>query len=197
MLEYNEVKPGKYILYNGEPYEVLESHVARTQMRKPQNQTKLRSMLSGRITPVSFHSSERIPEADIDSRPIKFIYENRGQYCFSEIKDASKRFFLDSAIIGPQVKFLKGDTEVSALTFTSEDSDEPKIIGIKMPVKMELLVKEAPPAVRGNTVQGGTKQITLETGAVINSPLFVNEGDTIRVNTETGEYVERVDKKSL
>ena len=152
-------------------------------------------MLSGRITPVSFHSSERIPEADIDSRLIKFIYENRGQYCFSEIKDASKRFFLDSAIIGPQVKFLKGDTEVSALTFTSEDSDEPKIIGIKMPVKMELLVKEAPPAVRGNTVQGGTKQITLETGAVINSPLFVNEGDTIRVNTETGEYVERVDKR--
>ncbi len=195
MLEYNEVKPGKYILYNNEPYEVLESHVARTQMRKPQNQTKLRSMLSGRITPVSFHSSERIPEADIDSRPIKFIYESRGQYCFSEIKDPGKRFFLDSAIIGPQVKFLKGNTEVSALTFASEDSDEPKIIGIKIPIKMELLVKEAPPAVRGNTVQGGTKQITLETGAVINSPLFVNEGDTIRVNTETGEYVERVDKK--
>ena len=191
MLEYNEVKPGKYILYNGEPYEVLESHVARTQMRKPQNQTKLRSMLSGRITPVSFHSSERIPEADIDSRLIKFIYESRGQYCFSEIKDASKRFFLDSAIIGPQVKFLKGDTEVSALTFTSEDSDEPKIIGIKMPVKMELLVKEAPPAVRGNTVQGGTKQITLETGAVISVPLFINEGETVRINTQTGDYVER------
>ncbi len=195
MLEYNEVKPGKYILYNNEPYEVLESHVARTQQRKPQNQTKLRSMLSGRITPVSFHSSERIPEADIDSRPIKFIYESRGQYCFSEMKDPSKRFFLDSAIIGPQVKFLKGDTEVSALTFASEDSDEPKIIGIKIPIKMELLVKEAPPAVRGNTVQGGTKQITLETGAVINAPLFVNEGDIIRVNTETGDYVERVDKR--
>lgn len=195
MLEYNEVKPGKYILYNNEPYEVIESHVARTQMRKPQNQTKLRSMLSGRVIPISFHSSERITEADIDSRPIKFIYESRGQYCFSEIKDAGKRFFLDSALMGPQVKFLKGNTEVSALTFTSEDSDEPKIIGVKIPIKMELLVKEAPPAVRGNTVQGGTKQVTLETGAVINCPLFVNEGDVIRVNTETGDYVERVDKR--
>lgn len=195
MLEYNEVKPGKYILYNDEPYEVLESHVARTQMRKPQNQTKLRSMLNGRVIPVSFHASERIKEADIDSRPIKFIYKNREQYCFSEIKDPSKRFFLESAIIGPQSNFLKGDTEVSALMFTPEDSEDSKIIGIKMPVKVDLLVKEAPPAVRGNTVQGGTKQATLETGVVVNVPLFVNEGDVVRVNTETGEYVERVDKK--
>lgn len=195
MLEYNEVKPGKYILYNNEPYEVLESHVARTQMRKPQNQIKMRNLISARVIPATFHASDKVPEADIDSRPIKFIYESRGQYCFSEIKDASKRFFLDSALMGPQVKFLKGNTEVSALTFTSEDDDEPKIIGVKIPIKMELLVKEAPPAVRGNTVQGGTKQVTLETGAVINVPLFVNEGDIIRVNTETGDYVERVDKR--
>lgn len=195
MLEYNEVKPGKYILYNDEPYEVLESHVARTQMRKPQNQVKLRNLINARVIPATFHASDKVEEADIDSRPIKFVYENRGQYCFSEMKDPSKRFFLDATLVGSKAKFLKGNTEVGALTFTSEDSDEPQIIGIKMPVKVELLVKEAPPAVRGNTVQGGTKQVTLETGATINTPLFVNEGDIIRINTETEEYVERVDKR--
>jgi elongation factor P len=195
MLEYNEVKPGKYILYNGEPYEVLGSHVARTQMRKPQNQVKIRNLINGRVIPATFHASDNVEEAHIDTRPIKFVYENRGKYCFSEIKDPSKRFFLDAAVIGPRVKYLKENTEVTALTFTPEDSEEAKIIGIKMPVKMELLVKEAPPAVRGNTVQGGTKQVTLETGATINVPLFVNEGDIIRINTETGEYVERVDKR--
>jgi len=195
MLEYNEVKPGKYIIYDNEPYEVLESHVARTQMRKPQNQVKIRNLINARVIPATFHASDKVLEADIDTRPIKFIYENRGQYCFAEIKDSSKRFFLDAALMGTKAKFLKENTEVGALTFTSEDEDEPKIIGIKMPVKVELLVKDAPPAVRGNTVQGGTKQVTLETGATINTPLFVNEGDIIRINTETEEYVERVDKK--
>ena len=70
-----------------------------------------------------------------------------------------------------------------------------RIIAVRVPIKVELLVKEAPPAVKGNTAQGGTKQITLETGATINAPLFINEGDLVRVNTDLGQYVERVDKK--
>ena len=70
-----------------------------------------------------------------------------------------------------------------------------KIISVRVPIKVELLVKEAPPAVRGNTAQGGTKQIVLETGATVNAPLFIGEGDLVRINTEVGQYVERVDKK--
>jgi elongation factor P len=74
-------------------------------------------------------------------------------------------------------------------------SFEDRIIDIRLPIKVDLAVKEAAPAVRGNTVQGGSKQVVLETGATINTPMFINEGDLIRVNTETGEYTERVDKK--
>ena len=70
-----------------------------------------------------------------------------------------------------------------------------KIIAVVLPIKVELKVKEAAAAVRGNTVQGGTKQVTLETGATVNVPMFIGEGDVIRINTETGEYVERVEKK--
>ena len=193
MLEYSEIKPGKFIIYNGEPYEVIDSHVARTQQRKPQNQTKLRSLLSERVIPVSFHASDKVREADISKKPIKFVYESKGQYCFSEIKDPSNRFFLETSIIGPQAKFLKGNTEVDALIFTDEE-DEEKIIGVKLPIKMELLVKEAPPAIKGNTASGGGKQVVLETGAVVSVPLFIEAGDIVRVNSDTGEYAERVGK---
>ncbi|MFA5842049.1 MAG: elongation factor P [Candidatus Paceibacterota bacterium] len=193
MLEYNEIKPGKFIIYNGEPYEVIEYHVARTQQRKPQNQTKLKSLLSGRVISISFHASDKVSEADISKRPINFVYANRGEYIFSEVKDQSKRFTIDESIIGPQAKFLKGNTPVDALVFTDDD-DEEKIIGVKLPIKMELLVKDAPPAIKGNTASGGGKQVTLETGAIISVPLFIEAGETVRVNTETGEYTERVSK---
>lgn len=194
MLEYSEIRPGKYIIYKSEPYEVLESHVARTQMRKPQNQTKLRGLLTGGVISVSFHAADKVNEADISKRPIKFIYTNRGEYVFSEVNDPSKRFSLEEGLIGPQAKFLKGNTEVDALTFSGDEDEEPKIIGVKLPIKVELAVKDAPPAIKGNTAAAGGKQVTLETGAVVSVPLFINTGDVVRVNTETGEYVERVNK---
>jgi len=193
MLEYNEIKPGKFIMYQGEPYEVIDSHVARTQQRKPQNQTKLRSLLSNRVISVSFHAAEKVDEADIDKRPIKFIYENRGQYWFCEQNDPSKRFNLDADLIGGQTKFLKSNILVDMLTYTDEDDNE-NIIGIKLPIKVELTVRDAPPAIKGNTASGGGKQVTLETGAVVSVPLFIESGDVIRINTETGEYAERVGK---
>ena len=192
MFEYNEIKPGKYIVHNGEPFEVIFSHVARTQQRKPQNQTKLRSLISGRVVSISFHAADKVEEADISKRPIKFIYANKGEYVFSEANDPSKRFNLSEGLIGAQAKFLKGNTLVDVLTFNADDEDEQKIIGVKLPIKIELRVKEAPPAIKGDTAQGGSKQVILETGAAVNTPLFVKEGDVVRVNTETGEYVERV-----
>jgi elongation factor P len=193
MLEYSEIKPGKYIVWQNEPYEVLESHVARTQQRKPQNQTKVRNLISGRITPATFHASDKVSEADISKRTIKFIYAGKGQLCFSEIKDPSNRFFLDESIVGNQVRFLKANTEVDALIFTNDD-DEEKIIGLKLPIKMDFLVKEAPPSIKGDTASGGGKAVVLETGATVTAPLFINAGDIIRINTDTGLYTERVEK---
>ncbi len=193
MLEYNEIKPGKYIVWQDEPFEVLESHVARTQQRKPQNQTKLRNLISGRLVPATFHATDKVPEADVSKRTIKFIYAAKGELCFSEIKDPSSRFFLEESLVGDKVKFLKANVEVDALTFTNDD-DEEKIIGIKLPVKMDFVVKEAPPSIKGDTASGGGKVVTLETGAVITAPLFINAGDVIRINTDTGLYTERVEK---
>lgn len=191
MLDYNEIKERSYIIYEGEPYEVMESHVARTQQRKPQNQVKMRNLINGRTVTTTFHASERAEEADISSRAVKYLYTNKGEYWFSEENDPSKRFTVPADTIGPKAKFLKENTLVDVLIFT-DDEDEERIIGVKIPIKMEFKVVEAPPSVKGNTAQGGNKPVQIETGAMVNTPLFINAGDTIRVNTETGEYVERV-----
>ena len=189
-LQYNEIREKKIIVYNDEPCEVIESHVARTQQRKPQNQVKLKSLIAGKTIPATFHVSESAPEADILKRDITFLYHHKGEYWFCEPEDKSKRFKLDETLIGNAGKFLKQNGNVVALVW--ENDDEEKIIKITLPIKMEFKVKEAPPAVRGDTSKGGMKVITLENGATLNAPIFINEGDIIRVNTETGEYAERV-----
>ena len=188
MLEYNEIKVRKCIIMEGEPYEVLASHVFRKQQRKPVNATKLKNLISGKVMEYSFHQNEKAEEAELDSRKIKFLYENKGELWFCEEKDQAKRFQMTREEVGEEIKFVKPNTLIDLVSFQG------RIMGVKVPIKVELKVKEAPPAVKGNTATGGTKQIILETGVVINAPLFVNEGDIISINTETGEYVERVSK---
>jgi elongation factor P len=190
-LQYNEIREKKIIIYNDEPAEVVESHVARTQQRKPQNQVKLKSLISGKTIAATFHVSDSADEADITKRDVTFLYANKGEFWFCDPNDKSNRFKLEENLIGETAKFLKQNGNVTALVW-SNDEDEEKIIKITLPIKMEFVVKEAPPAVRGDTSKGGIKVIILENGANLNAPMFIKEGDKISVNTETGEYVERV-----
>lgn len=191
MLEYNEITERKYIVFENEPYEVLSSHVFRKQQRKPVNATKMRNMLTGRIVEHSFHVSDKAEEADISKREVKYLYTNKGEYWFCDPENPSKRFELPNELIGEAGKFLKQNIIVDALIY-DDGSEEGRTIGLKLPIKMDLKVTEAHPAVRGNTAQGGTKAVVLETGAEIQVPMFIKEGDVVRVNTETGEYTDRV-----
>lgn len=188
LLEYNEITEKKYIVLDGAPYEVITSHVFRKQQRKPVNATKLKNLMTGKVTEYSFHQSEKIEQAEIDEREVKYLYNNRGEWWFTEVNDPSKRFKVTEEQVGPQGKFLKPNTEVTQLLFDEQP------MGFKMPITAELRVTEAPPNIKGDSAAGGNKVVTLETGASINAPLFVNEGDVIRINTETGEYRERVNK---
>ncbi|HEY4715444.1 MAG TPA: elongation factor P, partial [Candidatus Paceibacterota bacterium] len=131
-----------------------------------------------------------VDEADINKREIKFLYHNREEYWFSDPNNPKNRFKLEVKLFEEQAKFLKENMIVTALVW-GEDEDE-KIISVKLPIKVELKVKDAPPSIKGDTAGTGGKQITLETGAVITAPLFINSDDTIIVNTETGLYVERL-----
>ena len=193
MLDYSEVKPHKFIVLEGVPYEVLGSHVFRKQQRKPVNDTKLPNLITGKVAEISFHQNEKVEEAELDTRTVKFMFMKEGrlpagkqEYWFCEQNDPAKRFELSAYVIGEPGKFLKANMLVDLLEFQG------KLLGVKLPIKVELKVTEAPPSIKGNTAQGGNKVVTLETGAQINVPLFVNEGDTIVINTETGGYGSRV-----
>ena len=197
-LDYSDIREKKIIIYDGEPCEVTESHVARTQQRKPQNQVKLKSLITGKSIAATFHVSDSADEADIEKKEIKFLYHNRrrppedGQeYWFCHPEDLKNRFKLDANLLDDSSRFLKENGLVTSLVWINEN-EERKIIKISLPIKMEFKVKVAPGATRGDTSKGGMKVITLENGTTLNTPMFINEGDVISVNTETGEYVERV-----
>jgi len=185
MLEYSEIPAKKFIIYEGDPYEVIDSHVFRKQQRKPVNATKLRNLITGNIKEISFHQSEKVDEAEIDKKEMKYLYTNKGEHWFCDANDPSKRFPISEALVGTKVRFLKPKDLVTALMFGE------RILGVEIPIKVDLKVVEAPPAVKGDTAKGGSKQIKLENGTVINAPLFIEEGEVIRINTETGEYAER------
>ncbi|MES2134643.1 MAG: elongation factor P [Patescibacteria group bacterium] len=188
VLSYNEIIPKKIIVHEGQPFEVLSSHVFRKQQRKPVNQTKLRNLKTGKVLEISFHQAETVLEADMEKRSAKFIYKNRGEAWFTDPENPKDRFVVSEDILGENGQYLKPDLIVELLVWNEE------IIGARLPIKMEFKVTDAPPSVKGNTAQGGTKLVTLEGGATVNVPMFINEGDIVRINTETGEYNERVEK---
>ncbi len=188
ILSYNEIVQKKVIEYNNEPYEVLSSHVFRMQQRKPVNQTKLRHLISGKVTEISFHQNESVPEADIDTMEAAYLYTNKGESWFAENGNAKNRFAFPEDMVHDKVQWLKSNSIVSVMTY----KEKPATISI--PIKIDLKVTDAPPAVKGDTATGGSKLVTLESGATILTPLFINEGDVLRINSETGEYVERVEK---
>ncbi len=191
MLSYNELKPGIYIIFNGEPYRVEAFEFLRMQQRKPVAKTKIRNMITGKILDRNFQQSDSFEEAEIERIKSRFLYSSRGEFWFSEIDNPKNRFSLKIDIIGEAEKFLKPDLEAIALKFFASGGKD-KIIGIELPVKVDYKVVEAPPAIKGDTAQGGTKVVVIETGAKISTPLFINEGDIIKVNIQTGEYAERV-----
>ncbi len=191
-LDYDEIKQRKNIIVDGMPYEILESHVARTQKRKPQNQVRMRNLLNGKVVPGTFHASDTAEEAEISKREALFLFANKGEYWFCDPKDRAKRFEINADVLGDQTKYLKDNTVVDIKIFEYED--EEKIIGVTLPIKMTFEVKDAPPSMRGNTASGGGKLVTLETGAQVTTPFFIEAGEMIIVNTDTGEYVERAPK---
>jgi len=187
MVSYSELKKGVQIVLDGEPYEILEARPLKMAQRRAVLQTKLRNLITGNVFSRNFQQGETFEEAEISKSEAKFLYSHRNRYFFAEKNNPSKRFDFGSEQIGESSKFLKSGQIVQGLIFQGE------IINISLPIKIQLKVTEAPPGVKGERAQAGTKLVTLETGAKINVPLFIEVGDTIEINTETGEYVRRID----
>ena len=187
MLTHNNLRKGTMFLLEGEPFEVLEFNQMKKAQRRVVIQTKIKNLITGSVFEKNFHQGDVFKEAELIESDAKFLYSHKGKFVFCEINNPAKRFELNEDQIGPSAKFLKAGQIIKSIVFKE------KIIAINIPIKVQLKIIEAPPGVKGDRAQGGTKTVILETGARINAPLFVGEGDIIEVNNETQEYFRRVD----
>jgi len=189
MLSYSDLNKGTVFILEGDPYQVLDYQFLRMQQRKPLAQTKIKNLISGKIVQRNFHQNETFEEVEIEKEEINFIYSNRGEYWFTKKGDPKQRFMISEEILAGAMKYLKPNTIIIAEKFKE------KIIGVKLPIKMDFKVIEAPPVIRGNTSSGGGKTVILENGLTVQTPFFIEAGDIVRVNTNSGEYTERVGKE--
>lgn len=181
----NSIKVGLTILRDGEPYEVLEANFVRMQQRKPVMQTKMRHLGTGKILEYSFKPGESVEEANIDKRKASLLYRDQKGLHFMD-QNTFEEFIYPAEKLEFRANLLKEGAEVTIAQLGE------RILAVELPKKVELLVKNAPPGIRGDSAQGGvTKIVELETGSHVATPLFIKEGDIIRINTDTGEYVER------
>ncbi len=185
MLAYTDLKPGIVFKKDGQPWQVLDFSFMKKQMAKGVVQVKIKNLISGKVVDMSVRQNEDFEEAEIEIVPTIFIYASRGDYWFHEAGNPKNRFSLKEEIIGNNKNYLKPNMEIKVFKF------EDQIINVQVPIKMELKVTEAAPAVKGNTATNLTKPVKLETGAEVICPAFVEIGDTIKVDTRTGEYLER------
>jgi len=189
MLSHTDFRRGVKIILDGEPYEILDSQPMKKAQRRVVIQAKIKNLITGNTMDRNFHQGDTAQEAEMTKIEVKFLYFNKDQFFFCEKNDPSKRFSLTIQQIGNQARFFKQNQILEGLVF------EDKIVSVLLPIKIFLKIIEAPPGVKGERAQAGTKIAILETKTPINVPLFVEQGDTIEVNTQTGEYIKRIDKE--
>jgi len=187
-VEYNEILPKRTVILDGDPYVVLSSNISKKDRQKASNAVKMKNLKTGGVVDRTFHQSDVLEEAEIEKREVKYLYENRGEYWFCEPDNPRERFNLSEDVVGELGKFVTENSIVEAVVF------DDLIMSVSTPIKVELKVTEAMEAVKGNTSSGALKEVTLETGTTLMVPMFINQGDTVSVNTESGQYSERTKK---
>ena len=186
-LDYTDIQAGIFFKMDGIIYETLEATFSKKHRQKGSNQVRIRNLRTGAVLSKTLHGSDKLEDVSTEKETYVFVYTRGDEVVVHPADKPSERITLPTGLLGG-VHLIPSDTEVTALVADGE------IIALRAPLKVDLLVKEAPPSIRGNTTQGGTKKVVVETGATITTPLFVETGDCIRVNTTTGEYTERVSK---
>lgn len=173
---------------DGDPYLVLSNSISKKDRQKASNNVRMKNLRTGNVIERTFHQSDVLEDAYLEKRDVRYLYTNKGESWFCEIDNPRERFSLSAEVVGDMPQYVTENSDVQALLFDDQ------IMSINTPIKVELKVKEAPDAVKGNTSSGATKEATVVTGHVLQVPQFINTGDIIAINTETGQYSERVEK---
>lgn len=185
MIGSNDFKKGMVIKLNNEPFQVVDISLVKPGKGSSFAQTKLKHLISGKVLDRNFKSGEQFDEMDLEYKNATYVYHDRNNLVFQDPK-TNERITLPLEIAGTRVNFMKEKMPASLMSI-----DE-KIFDFKITPKVEMKVIEAMPATKGNTANGALKLVKIETGYEINVPLFIKEGDVIRINSDTGDYVERV-----
>jgi len=185
MYSTTDFRKGLKIEIEGEPYIIVDFQHVKPGKGGAFVRTRLKSLVTGNVIDQTFRSGDRVDKPDLQEREMQFLYETGGEYYFMDVK-TFEQLFLTADQLGESKDFLKENLVIKALFHNQRP------IGIEAPMFVDLKVVKSEPGVRGDTATGATKPAWLESGAVIQVPLFVEEGDTVRVDTRTREYITRV-----
>jgi elongation factor P len=179
-----DLRPGMKIELEGVPFVVTDYHWVKPGKGGAFNRTKLKNMRTGAIVERTFRTEEKLPPAELDERRAQFLYQSGDEFHFMDT-ETYEQFYLSEEQLGDARMYLKEEMVVTIVSHRGNP------LAVEVPTFVELTVTETDPGLRGDTASGGSKPATMETGAVIQVPLFINVGDRLRVDTRTGTYIER------
>ena len=185
MLESGDLRKGLKLAIDGDPYVIVQFEFVKPGKGQALYKCKLKNMLTGVQFDRTFRSGEKFNEADLEEHEMEYLYFDGESYCFMN-KTNYEQEFMNAEQVGDASDFLKENTVVSMLFF------EGRPIGLSLPNFVELQISQTDPWVKGDTASGDSKPATLETGYVLQVPPFIEEGELIKIDTRTGQYVERV-----
>ena len=185
VIDTSEFRKGMKIEIDGEPFEILDFQHVKPGKGSSFTRTTIRNMITGRNLQPTFKSGDKVGKPDIEEKDMTYLYAQGDEFHFMEQR-TFEQTYLDAATLGEAKNFLKENINASVLFYNG------KAIGVTLPNSVDLKVVKCDPGVRGDTVSGAQKPATLESGYVINVPLFINEGDVLKIDTRSGEYLTRV-----
>ena len=185
MISAGDFRNGITIEFEGNVYQIIEFQHVKPGKGAAFVRTKLKNIKSGGVIEKSFRPTEKCPQARIDRRDMQYLYKDSDLYYFMDVENYEQTA-LDENSIGDALKFVKENEMVKMCSHNGS------VFAVEPPLFVELEITETEPGFKGDTATGATKPCTVETGATLNVPLFVNQGDTIKIDTRTGEYLSRV-----
>jgi elongation factor P len=180
-----DFRKGLKIELNGEPFAIVEFQHVKPGKGGAFVRTTLKSLVSGNVIDRTFRSGEKVDKPDLEEKEMQYLYESEGEFHFMD-SETYEQSFLTADQLGDARNYLQENVTVTVLFHNG------KPIGVEVPIFVELTVTAAEPGIKGDTAGGATKPATLETGMTVQVPLFVNEGDVLKIDTRTGKYIERV-----
>ncbi len=184
MLSLNEIKTGQIIKLNDQPYLIIKTMHHKVARGGAVLKTKCRNLIDNSVLEKTFQGSDKAERASTETKKANFLYQDANEAIFMD-NESYEQFNLSLENLGDKTKFLKENTDINVLYYNNQ------AVSIELPIKMDFKVISAPPGIKGNSAGNVNKTVEIETGATISVPMFINENDIIRINTENGEYVER------